>query len=96
MSDNLEEIKRDVSSVLNFLEVKLEVWYIDRHLTFKPPHFVMAATPITKESAIWIIHNLAGRFTIIEAENPKDPYVYNMVPAFEDPVEATLYELTWS
>lgn len=96
MQDNLDEIKQSVASVLNFLEVKLEVWFIDRNLSFKPPHFVVATTPITKESATWIIHNLSGRFAFIEAENDKDPYVYNMVPAFEDPVEATLYELTWS
>lgn len=60
-----------------------------------PRHFIKATTQITDESYMWIIKKLAGRFgtsvdltdTIFLGNN----YVY-----FEDPKEATIYELRWS
>jgi hypothetical protein len=76
------------------IEIDPVVWFSDREVYFKPPHFVMTNTPITEESKFWILKNLKGRFSLIEygyvTRNKK------FVPAFEDPQEAILYELAWS
>jgi hypothetical protein len=56
----------------------------------------MASTPITEESKQWILERLTGRFYL--QMNSTGPYTFakNEIPCFEDPTEATLYELTWS
>jgi len=76
------------------IEIDPVVWFSDREVNFKPPHFVMTNTHITEESKFWILKNLKGRFSLIEngyiTRNKK------FVPAFEDPQEAILYELAWS
>jgi hypothetical protein len=77
------------------LEIKPEVWYVQRQLDFKPTHFVTAKTPLTDKSAEWIVHNLVGRFVFIEGEL-SDDFEYIRIPAFEDSAEAVLYELKWS
>lgn len=75
-------------------------WYGQRELEFTPNHFVVVRTPLTTESKLWIINNLRGRFSTIQ--NHLDEFhsllVYdlNKFPAFEDPKEAVLFELTWS
>jgi hypothetical protein len=77
------------------IEIDPVVWFSDREVNFKPPHFVMTNTHITEESKFWILKNLKGRFSLIEY----DGYVTRnkkFVPAFEDPQEAILYELAWS
>lgn len=74
-------------------------WYTERCLGYKPRHFVLAKTVITQESHIWIYSKLKGRFTLLlcteEATSIFDTKG-QLVPAFEDPEEAVLYELTWS
>jgi len=69
-------------------------WFSDREVNFKPPHFVMTNTHITKESKFWILKNLTGRFALIEYDYITR--IKKIVPAFEDPQEAILYELAWS
>ena len=69
-------------------------WFSDREVNFKPPHFVMTNTHITKESKFWILKNLKGRFALIEYDYITR--IKKIVPAFEDPQEAILYELAWS
>lgn len=79
-------------------------WYSEREIKQYPKHFVVANTPITKESKLWILNTLQGRFTLVKKENHEDTkddwittlYDLQSYPAFEDPKEATLYELTWS
>lgn len=77
--------------------------FCERKLDFCPDHFVKCKTPLSKDSYSWIINNLTGRY----AFNPVDSYsgmmaatkeqgFYLCTPAFEDPAEATFYELTWS
>ena len=76
------------------IEIDPVAWFSDREVNFKPPHFVMTNTHITEESKFWILKNLKGRFSLIESS-----YVTRnkkLLPAFEDPQEAMLYELAWS
>lgn len=78
-------------------------WYSNRELEFTPLHFTVASTPITLESKLWILDKLRGRFSIISGSKVDDfasalilVNSVHGVPAFEDPKEASLYELTWS
>jgi len=78
------------------ISINLHTWFCERELNFCPKHFVMASTPITEESKQWILERLTGRFYL--QMNSTGPYTFakNEIPCFEDPTEATLYELTWS
>lgn len=78
------------------LEIKPEVWFVDRQLDFKPDHFVTAKTPLTAKSAEWILTHLVGRFTFIGFDELDDNFDYVRFPSFEDSAEAVLYELKWS
>lgn len=74
------------------------VWYGERQLGFTPKHFVKTRTPITSDSEQWILNVLKGRFSLyMQDEMPFDSYLETSgkYPAFEDPAEAVLYELTW-
>jgi hypothetical protein len=74
-------------------------WYTDRELEFTPLHFVQATTPLTSESKLWILHSLRGRFSVFTPIDQHDDFgvlLSEGVPAFEDPKEATMYELKWS
>jgi len=73
------------------------VWNSDRLVTYKPKHFVTSETPLTKESKLWILKSLTGRFSIETYIRSKDhlPDLLTLV-SFEDPAELILYELTWS
>jgi hypothetical protein len=54
---------------------------------------------LTVDSKIWILNKLKGRFSVAFAEDDTDDIlVFQLMgkPAFEDPKEATFYELTWS
>lgn len=68
-------------------------WFSERKLLFKPNHFIRSTTQLTHESELWILKNLKGRYAlVIEINENFETYT---VPAFEDPQEVTLYELTW-
>ena len=71
-------------------------WYSTRKLEFMPRHFVKASTPITPDSLFWIQSTLKGRYTLITTFSLQVIANSVIVPAFENPEEATLYELTWS
>jgi len=71
-------------------------WFSERKLEFMPGHFVKASTPITQDSLLWIEGKLRGRYTLLHKNFSSNTRVSDFVPAFEDPKEATLYELTWS
>jgi hypothetical protein len=79
-------------------------WYSNRELQFTPSHFVISKTSLTPESKLWIINNLKGRYSIVSNTHDLDVSSQlwavvmheNNTPAFEDPKEALLYELTWS
>lgn len=88
------------------LELDVITWFSERQLSFKPKHFIVAKTPLTEESKNWIFDKLRGRFSFIEIEEVLTANdmggaydlmsSLNTYPAFEDPSEATFYELTWS
>jgi len=75
-------------------------WFSERELSYKPKHFVETKTAITNESKLWIYNNLQGRFCIVKHSLSQDNSMlvleYFGYPAFEDPKEAMLYELTWA
>lgn len=76
-------------------------WYGEvRLLPFTPLHFTQAITPLTTESKLWILDTLRGRFSVYQPPNTEyddfDLIMSEGVPAFEDPKEATMYELKWS
>ena len=82
-------------------------WYSEREIKQCPKHFAIATTPITIESKIWILNTLHGRFTIVQKNSgadsvdESDDWVTtlldtNIYPAFEDPKELLIYELTWT
>ena len=76
-------------------EIDILSWFSERCLYYTPKHFVVVDTPITKESRLWIYDKLRGRFSLTTTE-PVNITQMSVVPAFEDPQEAVLYELTWS
>lgn len=86
------------------LHLDIMTWFGERQLSFKPKHFVVAKTPVTEVSKQWIFDKLRGRFCLVTAEEatildmggPYQMISSETYPAFEDPGEATFYELTWS
>ena len=83
-----QELLVDVWDLIN--------WYSTRKLEFLPGHFVRVSTPITPDSLFWIESNLKGRYTLITTFSLQVIANSVIVPAFENPEEATIYELTWS
>lgn len=78
-------------------EVDPIVWFAERQLPYPPAHFVMATTPLTTDAKQWVLDNLRGRYAI--TQNVSD--FLSMFDSlgnisFEDPSEATIYELRWS
>jgi hypothetical protein len=78
-------------------EVDPVVWFANRQVDYPPVHFVTATTPLTQESKQWVLNNLRGRYAI--TQNVSDFFAMletlgNI--SFEDPSEATIYELRWS
>lgn len=71
-------------------------WFGEREVSYVPKHFIITHTALTVESKIWVLENLKGRFGIL----PKFDYILVGTElgkiAFEDPEEATFYELKWS
>ena len=73
------------------------VWFGERELSHVPPHFVKTSSPLTDEALVWIQTSLSGRYAYSSHSNIENfifeshRYVY-----FENPAEATMYELRWS
>lgn len=81
------------------LELDVTTWFTERQLQYKPNHFIMAQTPLTKESHLWIYSTLKGRFCLCTSSDIDNDFFDShtqFFPAFENPHEATFYELTWS
>lgn len=77
------------------------LWYSDRQVSFVPKHFTVANTELSSESDLWIKTKLRGRYALAHrtvqsgSHNLYDGFS-SVVPAFEDPNEAVMYELMWS
>lgn len=72
------------------------IWFANREIDFLPKHFVVTNTPLNMDSKQWVLDNLKGRFCIIQ--NNQFLFILDSLGniAFEDPAEATFYELKWS
>ncbi len=74
-------------------------WFGERKMLFTPSHFTISNTPLTPESNQWLLNNLTGRYSIVNTTSDIDGFLLMQSfgnPAFEDPREAVIYELTWS
>lgn len=73
------------------------VWFSTRQVEYTPAHFITTTSPLTTETMQWVLNNLRGRFSVI---TNVDVYFMSVdylgTVSFEDPSEATLYELRWS
>lgn len=77
------------STIKTIDDINLHTWFVERELNFLPEHFILVKIPVEPEAREWIIEKLQGRYTIVSTF----PDFY---PAFEDPKEAVLYQLSWS
>lgn len=85
-------------------ELNLYTWFSQRELQYCPKHFIVVDHLITIESKQWILEKLTGRFCLVEVPNYSDanydsydpPYRIGYSPAFENPQEATYFQLIWS
>lgn len=81
------------------IEFSPEVFLKTRELDICPPHFTKATTPIHNESLIWVKNKLRGRYSlVIRHDSDMNNFIFSQVLNifFEDPSEATIYELRWS
>ena len=93
--DKILYVKEELEE-MNY-EVDPQVWFAQRELEYPPAHFITASTPATIESKQWVLDQLRGRFSI--TQNTSD-FLLSITSlgtiSFEDPSEATVYELKWS
>jgi len=75
------------------MKINYFTWYGNRQIKHCPKHFVKCNASVSSEARHWVIENLQGRFHIDSATTFlfDEPTIY-----FEDPQEATLFELRWS
>jgi hypothetical protein len=75
------------------------LWFGEREVKFTPPHFVKCPTPLTEKSKHWVMSKTQSRYSIVASDDSNDPlaiFIDTYSVYFEDPREATLYELRWS
>ncbi len=79
-------------------ELNVYTWFSNRELNYCPAHFVVVDTLITQESKQWILEKLVGRFCLVELPSyiHNIPWTIGYFPAFEDPKEATYFQLIWA
>lgn len=72
-------------------------WFSKRELTFSPPHFIKCSTPVDPDRLLWIKNKLSGRYSIVTGTS-LGTFVLESAQyvTFEDPADATMYELRWS
>lgn len=85
------------------MNINLLTWLDVREVKgITPKHFILAKTRLTEKSLFWIEEKLIGRYSLVSVDPHDTDYTtndwsaYDYWPAFEDPSEAVLYELTWS
>jgi hypothetical protein len=80
-------------------ELNVYTWFSNRELSYCPKHFLVVDTLITQESKQWILEKLTGRFCLVEFPNYTNQESYDLqfgyFPAFENPTEATYFQLMW-
>lgn len=65
-------------------DINLNTWFVERELITVPSHFIKVNTLIDSISRMYILEKFQGRFAIDVS--------YGVI-YFEDPAEATLYQL---
>lgn len=81
------------------IEFSPEVFFNTRELDICPPHFIKATTPAHNEALVWVKNKLRGRYSlVIGTDNDLGNFIFSQTLNifFEDPSEATMYELRWS
>lgn len=77
------------------MNINFHTWFGQRELDYCPKHFIKSSTTLTKESKLWVLEKLSGRFFISTSElnlfYDSEGIIY-----FEDPQEAVFYEIAWS
>lgn len=83
-------------------ELNVYTWFSNRELSYIPAHFIVVDTIISTESKQWILEKLTGRFCLVDIHNYTDstevsyPWHFGYSPAFENPIEATYFQLIWN
>lgn len=78
------------------MNINVDTWNKAREVSFCPKHFTATTTPLSDEAKLWVLERLHGRYHI-GLNMQRNTIFENIVKIyFEDPQEATLYELTWS
>ena len=78
------------------------LWFGEREIkTHVPPHFIKCESPLNEKSKLWVMTKLQGRYSIsTDSGNNEGDLIYLFLDQeyiyFEDPAEATFYELRWS
>lgn len=81
--------------------INITEWFSDRKLDFCPKHFIKSTIFLTPDSKRWIRERLIGRYAFYtNSFNINRGWTSSSssteCPAFEDPGEAVMFELTWS
>lgn len=74
--------------------LNLYTWFNSRELEFCPAHFIVVNTTLTLASKNWIREKINGRFCFVTRVS--DYMVFESFPAFEDPKDATYFQLIWT
>lgn len=77
-------------------EINPLMWFAERELVYPPAHFTPTTTQLTNESKQWVKDYLVGRYAVVLGISEwqfGDSIGYI---SFEDPREATIFELKWS
>ena len=83
-------------------DLNLCTWFSKRELDYCPSHFTVSTHLITAESKQWVLEKLTGRFCLVEYPNyindndSQEFWGFGYYPAFENPAEATYFQLIWS
>ena len=80
-------------------EFNPHLWFGKRELDHVPPYFTKATTPITYEKLEWVKTKLTGRYVLVKVTSQQQSFAVfeeTQLIYFEDPKEATFYELRWS
>lgn len=76
------------------------LWFGEREVKSTPPHFTKCPTPLSEKSKTWVMSKTQSRYSIVlgndGSEDPLAIFTDAYFVYFEDPKEATLYELRWS
>lgn len=82
-------------------ELDINIFFFQRQMGYCPIHFVHSKLPITPVRYKWILNNTKGRFFVAGYGAPwhasmSDMAKFSGTPAFEDPKDLLMFELSMS